>query len=85
MRRRGLAILSVLPLGLLAACANMPMDVASIRREHLEAWLDTSRPADEAMKLLQPYGGGDLAAAPVTTKVNNARYDAPDCTESPSS
>jgi hypothetical protein len=29
MRRQGLAILSVLPLGLLAACANMPMDVAS--------------------------------------------------------
>ena len=29
MRRPGLAILSVLPLGLLAACANMPMDVAS--------------------------------------------------------
>ena len=29
MRRRGLAILSVLTLGLLAACANMPMEVAS--------------------------------------------------------
>ena len=30
MRRQGLAILSVLPLGLLAACANMPMEVASV-------------------------------------------------------
>jgi len=30
MRRRRLAILSVLPLGLLAACANMPMEVASV-------------------------------------------------------
>jgi len=29
MRRQGFAILSVLPLGLLAACANMPMEVAS--------------------------------------------------------
>ena len=29
MKRRGLAILSVLPLGLLAACANMPMEVVS--------------------------------------------------------
>jgi hypothetical protein len=29
MRRRGFAILSVLPLGFLAACANMPMEVAS--------------------------------------------------------
>ena len=30
MSRRGLAILGVLPLGLLAACADMPMEVASI-------------------------------------------------------
>ena len=29
MSRRGFAILSVLPLGLLAACANMPIEVAS--------------------------------------------------------
>ncbi len=29
MSARGLAILSVLPLGLLAACANMPMEVGS--------------------------------------------------------
>ena len=29
MSRRGLATLAVLPLGLLAACANMPMEVAS--------------------------------------------------------
>ena len=29
MSRRSLAIVSVLPLGLLAACANMPMEVAS--------------------------------------------------------
>lgn len=29
MSRRGPAILAVLPLGLLAACANMPMEVAS--------------------------------------------------------
>jgi hypothetical protein len=30
MRRRGRAILCVLPLGLLAACADMPMEVASL-------------------------------------------------------
>lgn len=29
MRRQGLAILCMLPLGFLAACANMPMEVAS--------------------------------------------------------
>ncbi|MCW5771684.1 MAG: SOS response-associated peptidase [Rhodospirillaceae bacterium] len=56
------------------------MPVMLRRREHLEAWLDSAgRPAEAVKDLLAPYAGDDLFAYPVSAKVNNARYDGPDC------
>jgi putative SOS response-associated peptidase YedK len=56
------------------------MPVMLRRREDLEAWLDVANhPPAEVQKLLKPYAGADLAAIAVSAKVNNARYDAPDC------
>ena len=56
------------------------MPVMLTQREDLEAWLDAAaNPPDKVQKLLAPYAGQDLAAEAVSTKVNNARYDGPDC------
>lgn len=56
------------------------MPVMLRRREDLEAWLDCAgHPPAAVLPLLAPYAGDDLAAYPVSTKVNHARYDGPDC------
>jgi putative SOS response-associated peptidase YedK len=56
------------------------MPVMLRRREDLEAWLDTAHhPPERVAPLLAPYAGDDLAAIAVSAKVNNARYDEPDC------
>lgn len=56
------------------------MPVMLTRREDLDAWLDAARtPPEAALKLLKPYAAADIAAAAVSRKVNNARYDGPDC------
>jgi putative SOS response-associated peptidase YedK len=58
--------------------ARMPVMLR--RREDIEAWLDAAhRPPAAVRTLLQPYAGADLAYFPVAAKVNNARYDQPDC------
>jgi putative SOS response-associated peptidase YedK len=55
------------------------MPVMLTRREDFEAWLDAAHhPPAEVQKLLKPYAGPDLAAFPVTPKVNDYRYDEPD-------
>src|SRR5258705_350952 len=55
------------------------MPVMLTRREDLEAWLDATRSAEAALALLKPYAAADIAAGAVSLKVNNARYDGPDC------
>lgn len=58
------------------------MPVMLTKRDDIEAWLDPAKtPPAEAAKLLQPYSGADLTAVAVTTKVNNARFDGPECLE----
>jgi putative SOS response-associated peptidase YedK len=42
-------------------------------------WLDPSTPPEQALKLLTPYSGKDLIMYPISRKINNPRYDAPDC------
>ncbi len=55
------------------------MPVMLNRREDFEAWLDAEKtPPAEAQKLLKPYAGSDLAIYPVTTNVNDYRYEEPD-------
>jgi putative SOS response-associated peptidase YedK len=50
--------------------------------EGQEAWLDPSREnAAELTALLQPYSGDDLAAHPVSTRVNPPTFDDPACIE----
>ena len=39
----------------------------------------TEMPA--VLSLLKPYEGGDLSVSKVSTKVNNTRYNDPDCIE----
>ncbi len=56
------------------------MPVMLTRREELEAWLDAAKhPPAEVQKMLQPYAGRDLAAFPVSARVNNHRNDDPEC------
>lgn len=55
------------------------MPVMMNKREEFEAWLDAEKtPPAEAQKLLKPYAGPDLAVYPVTSKVNDYRYEEPD-------
>jgi putative SOS response-associated peptidase YedK len=42
-------------------------------------WLDLSRAADDAEALLAPFDAAPMTATAVGTRVNNPRYDAPDC------
>jgi len=43
-------------------------------------WLDrTVADVERLQDLLRPYPSEELVCYPVTTRVNNARYDAPDC------
>jgi len=55
------------------------MPVMLTRREDLEAWIDITRSAETALALLKPHAAADIAAGAVSLKVNNARYDEPDC------
>lgn len=42
-------------------------------------WLDNAVPAEAQAELLQPYAKNDLVVEPVSTLVNNARNDSPEC------
>ncbi len=45
-------------------------------------WLDpTIEKADDLAAILQPYPDNEMVAIPISTRVNNARHDAPDCIE----
>ena len=58
------------------------MPVILTQRDAIEAWLDPAKtPPPEAAKMLTPYVGDDLRAIAVSTKVNNARFDGPECIE----
>lgn len=58
------------------------MPVILTQRDEIDAWLDPAKtPAPDAGKLLKPYAGSDLKAFAVSTKVNNARFDGPECLE----
>ncbi len=47
-----------------------------------ETWLDQSQQnPSRVLPLLQPYGGNDLIAYPVTMYVNSPRNDDPGCLE----
>ncbi len=49
-----------------------------------DTWLDPESPDTVALQsLLKPYPPEAMTVWPVSTKVNNPRYDAPDCLESP--
>ena len=51
-----------------------------LRREDEEQWLDASRtPFAKAKLLLKPYPEELMDAHDVSTVVNSAKYDGPDC------
>jgi putative SOS response-associated peptidase YedK len=52
---------------------------AIVPADALDVWLgDDDLPADVARAILQPFAASAMAAQPVSRRVNNARYDAPD-------
>lgn len=51
-----------------------------LERSNFQPWLDTgATPPEQALGLLQPYGGEQLTCYPVSTTVNNARNNEPRC------
>jgi putative SOS response-associated peptidase YedK len=46
--------------------------------DRFDAWLDTRRPAIEALMMLTPYAGR-MSVWPVSSRVNRIRSDDPDC------
>ena len=71
-------IITTTPNPLLAAIHNrMP---AILPRDGYATWLDTTTPDARALQaLLVPYPAAEMEASPVSRKVNNVRYDEPDC------
>lgn len=59
------------------AAIHHRMPVMLTRPEQFAVWLGTA--AGDPAALLAPYDGNDLTTVAVSTKVNNARHDAPDC------
>ncbi|CAA9891579.1 putative SOS response-associated peptidase YoqW [Candidatus Methylobacter favarea] len=58
---------------------RMPVILAP---EVWDAWLETDAKDAQALQdLLKPYPAGDMAAWPVTTKVNSPRNDSAECLE----
>lgn len=55
---------------------------AILRPEFYETWLDPEAQASEMLQaLLQPLPAEEMAARPVTRRMNNPRFDAPECVE----
>jgi len=50
-----------------------------LSRDQWDIWLDNAVPAEAQTELLQPYTENDLVAEPVSTLVNNARNESPEC------
>lgn len=47
--------------------------------EHYGAWLDGQRKVDFLQPLLRPFPAEEMACVPVSDRVNNARFDDPEC------
>lgn len=47
------------------------------------AWLDTGTPRDELTEILKGLSPSDTSVRPVSTAVNDARYDGPECLAPP--
>lgn len=45
----------------------------------VDKFINPETPIDEALELIKPYSGSDLQFYPVSSRMNNQRYDAPDC------
>jgi len=53
-----------------------------LRREVYDQWLDPKNEDTEALaRLLAPYPAKEMAAHPVSTLVNNPKFDDPTCIE----
>ena len=51
-----------------------------LQREDEEHWLDCSAaPFDKVQSLLKPFPADQMAAHEISKRVNNPKYDAPDC------
>ena len=51
-----------------------------LHREDEERWLDcTATPFDKVQSLLKPFPADLMAACEVSKRMNNPKYDAPDC------
>ncbi|MCY7321824.1 MAG: SOS response-associated peptidase [Phormidesmis sp. CAN_BIN36] len=51
-----------------------------LNRDRYDRWLDLSQPAESVQSLLRPYDDTLMTAYPVSSSVNSARNDTPDCT-----
>lgn len=49
-----------------------------LRPDDYDRWMEAKAP-EGLQSLLRPYPGRDLVATPVSTRVNNARNDGPEC------
>jgi len=54
---------------------------AIIKPEDFGVWLDPEAPPNVLLGLLQPLPSGLFKAQPVTRRMNNPRYESPDCIE----
>lgn len=50
-----------------------------LRDDAVEQWLDPKLAAEQAIRLCVPYSAGEMTAYPVSTIVNNAKNDGPEC------
>lgn len=50
-------------------------------QKSIDSWMSPETDMAEVLSLLKPYEGDDLAITRVSTKVNNTRYNDPDCIE----
>jgi putative SOS response-associated peptidase YedK len=79
-RRETFTIVTTTPNELLAQLHDRMPVILDYR--DFAAWLDPGRSdAAHLQSLLVPPAAGDLEAVPVSTRVNNAAYDAADCVE----
>jgi putative SOS response-associated peptidase YedK len=59
---------------------RMPVILSKLDRER---WLEPSAEPAELTKLIEPYPAADMTDTPVSTHVNNARHEGPECLASP--
>jgi putative SOS response-associated peptidase YedK len=54
---------------------------AILQRDEEEPWLDCNNPFEKVRGVLEPFPSELMAAHQTTTRVNNPRYDEPDCAD----